>query len=142
VGRHRFPSPPEKGAIGPPLKCAEAPTPTEIRVTPESEKWLKERATSPEGQKLLTNLRWCSLKRLFEGCSKSKRFATPCSIRSVNTPMASGNFQGCPSLEFSHGHGRMRLATVLFHFSRSRGSNQDISSTVHNWLGAKMAQHV
>jgi hypothetical protein len=30
--------------------------PTEIRVTPESEKWLKERAASPEGQKLLDEL--------------------------------------------------------------------------------------
>ena len=30
--------------------------PTEIRVTPESEKWLKERAESPEGQKLLDEL--------------------------------------------------------------------------------------
>ena len=27
--------------------------PTELRVIPESEKWLKERAESPEGQKLL-----------------------------------------------------------------------------------------
>jgi hypothetical protein len=30
--------------------------PTEIRVTPESEKWLKERAASPEGQRLLDEL--------------------------------------------------------------------------------------
>jgi hypothetical protein len=30
--------------------------PTEIRVTPESEKWLKERAARPEGQKLLDEL--------------------------------------------------------------------------------------
>ena len=30
--------------------------PTELRVTPESEKWLKERAASPEGQKLLDEL--------------------------------------------------------------------------------------
>jgi hypothetical protein len=30
--------------------------PTEIRVTPESERWLKERAASPEGQKLLDEL--------------------------------------------------------------------------------------
>jgi hypothetical protein len=30
--------------------------PTQIRVTPESEKWLKERAASPEGQKLLDEL--------------------------------------------------------------------------------------
>jgi hypothetical protein len=30
--------------------------PTEIRITPESEKWLKERAESPEGQKLLYSL--------------------------------------------------------------------------------------
>jgi imidazolonepropionase-like amidohydrolase len=30
--------------------------PTELRVTPESEKWLKERAESPEGQKLLDEL--------------------------------------------------------------------------------------
>ena len=30
--------------------------PTELRATPESEKWLKERAESPEGQKLLDEL--------------------------------------------------------------------------------------
>jgi hypothetical protein len=30
--------------------------PTEIRITPESEKWLKERLASPEGQKLLDEL--------------------------------------------------------------------------------------
>jgi hypothetical protein len=30
--------------------------PTEIRVSPESEKWLRERAASPEGQKLLDEL--------------------------------------------------------------------------------------
>jgi hypothetical protein len=30
--------------------------PTELRVTPESEKWLKERAESPEGLKLLDEL--------------------------------------------------------------------------------------
>jgi hypothetical protein len=30
--------------------------PTEIRVTPESEKWLRERAASPEGQMLLDEL--------------------------------------------------------------------------------------
>jgi hypothetical protein len=30
--------------------------PTKFRVTPESEKWLKERAASPEGQKLLDEL--------------------------------------------------------------------------------------
>jgi hypothetical protein len=30
--------------------------PTELRITPESEKWLKERAASPEGQKLLDEL--------------------------------------------------------------------------------------
>jgi hypothetical protein len=33
--------------------------PTEIRVTPESEKWLKERAASPEGQMLLDELARC-----------------------------------------------------------------------------------
>jgi hypothetical protein len=30
--------------------------PTEIRVSPESEKWLGEKAASPEGQKLLDEL--------------------------------------------------------------------------------------
>jgi hypothetical protein len=30
--------------------------PTELRATPETEKWLKERAASPEGQKLLDEL--------------------------------------------------------------------------------------
>jgi hypothetical protein len=33
--------------------------PTEIRVTPESEKWLKERAASQEGQMLLDELARC-----------------------------------------------------------------------------------
>jgi hypothetical protein len=33
--------------------------PTEIRVTPESKKWLKERAASPEGQILLDELARC-----------------------------------------------------------------------------------
>jgi hypothetical protein len=33
--------------------------PTEIKVTPESEKWLKERAASPEGQMLLDELARC-----------------------------------------------------------------------------------
>ena len=32
---------------------------TQIRVTPESEKWLKERAASPEGQMLLDELARC-----------------------------------------------------------------------------------
>jgi hypothetical protein len=32
---------------------------TEIRVAPESEKWLKERAASPEGQILLDELARC-----------------------------------------------------------------------------------
>jgi hypothetical protein len=30
--------------------------PTDLRATPETEKWLKERAASPEGQKLLDEL--------------------------------------------------------------------------------------
>jgi hypothetical protein len=32
---------------------------TELRVTPESEKWLKDRAESPEGQMLLDELARC-----------------------------------------------------------------------------------
>ncbi len=36
--------------------------PTELRVTPESEKWLKDRAASPEGQMLLDELARCSVQ--------------------------------------------------------------------------------
>jgi hypothetical protein len=54
--------------------------PTEIRVTPESEKWLKERAAGPEGQKLLDELAMVFVEAAVEGCSRSKRFATPCKL--------------------------------------------------------------
>ena len=51
--------------------------PTEIRVTPESEKWLKERAASPEGQKLLDELAMVFVEAAVRRLIKRKRFGAP-----------------------------------------------------------------
>lgn len=48
--------------------------PTEIRVTPESEKWLKERAESPEGQKLLDELAMVFLEAAVRQLIKDEAF--------------------------------------------------------------------